>query len=101
MNNSMKESVKVLFLLVFFALSVHGNALAAIVFETKSTKIEIGVNAEWRSIVDKASGRELCYQGAGVPFAEIIIDDGAIPAASVKSLNAFLVLFKFLSRSIA
>lgn len=77
------------------ALFYHSSLFADIPIETKNFSINVGSDGQWKSIMDKSSGRELCPAGLTVPFAEIFAEGGSIPASGIeKRGNCIQVSFK-------
>lgn len=81
---------QVLFILLLAAVTTQ-SVFADVTFETPRSKIVIGADGQWKSIIDKAANRELC-PAKSIPFAQIGTSN---PASSVKMQGKnILVEFK-------
>ncbi|MCL5019941.1 MAG: hypothetical protein M1426_05710 [Patescibacteria group bacterium] len=75
-------------LFIFLLESKLNIVTAQITFETLRLKITISDNAQWQSIIDKSTGKELCASAANLPFAEIVTRKTSIPATSIKNIGS-------------
>lgn len=87
------SALHVLAVQVFLAAVSTAAARAAVTFETPRFRLTLSEAGLWTSLVDKASGRELCA-AANVPFAAGVAEGKEYAVAAV-SLSERKLLLKF------
>lgn len=65
-------------------LLMLGAGAGEAVIEGQRLRLAIGEDATWRSVADKAAGKELCAQGKGAPLASVRIGDSTHRAQSAR-----------------